>query len=100
MSVDPLLATSIHTTATSPHTVVSLSSTLHSTQPPFIPTLPVLTTSLPSRTTMARFAPLVLLGQVTDLPQNYGQRLPLFYGITEVTARQNIEKITNFIDLE
>ena len=41
-----------------------------------------------------------MLGKLTNLPQNYGKRLALFYGTIEVTARQKIDKITYFRYLE
>lgn len=34
------------------------------------------------------------------LPQNYGQRLPLFDDITDITARKHVDKINYFIFLE
>lgn len=47
-----------------------------------------------------RFSPLVLPGQLVTLPQTYGYRLPLFYGIPRITTQQHIDKIVDFIDLE
>jgi len=35
---------------------------------------------------MARFSPLLLPAQLTALPQNYGQILPLFDGNVEITS--------------
>ena len=49
---------------------------------------------------MARFSPLILPPQITALPQNYGQILPLFDGTTKVTTQQHIVKVIDFIDLE
>lgn len=75
------------------------------------PPLPPLTSSSPSTqpivvpiqlppAVMENFAPLVLPGQLVALPQNYGQRLPLFYGNSEITTRQNVDKLVDFIDIE
>ena len=49
---------------------------------------------------MARFAPLVLLGQLAPLPQGYGQRLPLFDENYETISKKHLVKFTDFIDLE
>jgi len=49
---------------------------------------------------MARFSCLALAGQLTVLPKNYGQRLPLFYGNLEIIAHHHIDKLVDFIDLE
>ena len=49
---------------------------------------------------MAKFSPLILLGQINSLPQVYGQTLPLFDNNSQIAARQHIRKVTDFIDLE
>lgn len=49
---------------------------------------------------MIRCAPLILPIQLAALPQNYGQRLPLFYGSAEITAQQHVDKLVDFISLE
>ena len=49
---------------------------------------------------MAHFGPLVLPGNLADLPQGYGQRIPLFYENSEIIECQHIAKITTFIYLE
>jgi len=49
---------------------------------------------------MARFSPLVLPSQLVALPQNYGQRLPFFYGSSEITTRQHVDKLVDFINLK
>lgn len=48
----------------------------------------------------ARYAPLVLPAQLHDLPLNYGQRLPQYDGIGEFTAKQHVDKVIDFMDLE
>ena len=49
---------------------------------------------------MTRFAPLILPAQLNDLPQGYGQRLPLFDENSPKTTKKDIFKVTDFIDLE
>ena len=49
---------------------------------------------------MAIFSPLVLPPALTNLPQGYGQRLPLFDSTMEVSAQQYVVKIIGFIELE
>jgi len=49
---------------------------------------------------VAQFSPLLLLGQLASLPQNYGQRLPLFYGTSDITTKKHVDKLIDFIDLE
>jgi len=49
---------------------------------------------------MARLAPLLFPTELTALPQNYGQRLPLFDGSAEITTQQHVDKLIVFIDLE
>jgi len=41
-----------------------------------------------------------LPGRLAALPQNHGQRLPLFYGSPEITVPQHVDKLVDFIDLE
>ena len=49
---------------------------------------------------MSIFVPLILPGQLTALPQNYGHRLTLFDGTSEIIAYHHVAKVTDFIDLE
>ena len=48
----------------------------------------------------ARFAPLRLPAVLHDLPQNYSQRISLFDGEGDITAKQHVAKFEDFIDLE
>ena len=80
------------------HTDVSKPSVSFPTQTLSIPSLAIVLKKSPLRTTMARFSPLVLPSQLIDLPHNYW--LPLFDGTIDITTREHINKITNFIDLE
>ena len=48
----------------------------------------------------ARFAPLSLPTLLHDLPQNYSQRISLFDGEGDITAKQHVAKFQNFVDLE
>ena len=48
----------------------------------------------------ARFAPLRLPVVLHDLPQNYSQRISLFDGEGDITAKQHVAKFEYFIDLE
>ena len=58
---------------------------MHTTHPPVFP---------------ARFAPLVLLAILHDLPQNYAQRIRL-YGVEEdITTQQHVDRFSDFVDLE
>ena len=54
----------------------------------------------PPRPMAARFAPLRLPAALHDLPQNYSQRISLFDGEGDVTAKQHVAKFEDFIDLE
>ena len=54
----------------------------------------------PPRPMAARFAPLRLPAALHDLPQNYSQRICLFDGEGDVTAKQHVAKFEDFIDLE
>ena len=47
-----------------------------------------------------RFAPLRLPAVLHDLPQNYSQRISLFDGEGDITAKQHVAKFEDFIDLE
>lgn len=64
-----------------------------------LPTQPIVVPP-PPPAVMAQFAPLILPAQLSALPQNYGQRLPLFYGSAEITAQHHVDKLIDFIDLE
>ena len=84
--------------------IITPSHTTTSSSLPFIPSLhlQVFTPSTPpppDPLVMARFALLILPQQLTALPQNYGQILPLFYGTLEVTSHQHIVKVVDFIYL-
>lgn len=71
-----------------PHTTAPSSSTINPSLPMKSSPLetPFVVTSIqPSATIMASFSPLILLAQLTALPQNYGQIYPFLYGTTEVT---------------
>ena len=48
----------------------------------------------------ARFAPLCFPALLHDLPQNYSQRISLFNGEGDITAKQHVAKFEDFIDLE
>jgi len=48
---------------------------------------------------MARFSPLALPSQFAALPQNYGQKLMLFDGNSEITTQQHVDKLVDFINL-
>ena len=48
----------------------------------------------------ARFAPLRFPVVLHDLPQNYSQRISLFDGEGDITAKQHVAKFEDFIDLE
>ena len=54
----------------------------------------------PPRPMAARFAPLCLPALLHDLPQNYSQRISLFDGEGDITAKQHVAKFEYFIDLE
>ena len=54
----------------------------------------------PPRPMAARFAPLCFPPLLHDLPQNYSQRISLFDGEGDVTAKQHVAKFEDFIDLE
>ena len=54
----------------------------------------------PPRPMAARFAPLCLPTFLHDLPQNYSQRISLFDGEGDITAKQHVAKFEDFIDLE
>ena len=47
-----------------------------------------------------RFAPLDLLAVLHDLPLNYAQRISLYDGEGNVTAKYHVGKFDDFIDLE
>ena len=54
----------------------------------------------PPKPMAARFAPLRLPAALHDLPQNYSQRIYLFDGEGDITAKQHVAKFEDFIDLE
>ena len=54
----------------------------------------------PARPMAARFAPLRFPALLHDLPQNYSQRISLFDGEGDVTAKKHVTKFEDFIDLE
>ena len=54
----------------------------------------------PPRPMAVIFAPLHLPPLLHDLPQNYSQRISLFDGEGDVTAKQHVAKFEDFIDLE
>ena len=54
----------------------------------------------PPRPMEARFAPLHLPAVLHDLPLNYSQRISLFDGEGDITAKQHVAKFEYFIDLE
>ena len=54
----------------------------------------------PPRPMAARFSPLRLPAVLHDLPQNYSQRISLFDGEGDITAKQHVAKFEDFIDLE
>ena len=47
-----------------------------------------------------RFVPFAFPAVLHDLPQNYAQRISLFDGEGNFTARQDMDKFEDFIDLE
>ena len=49
---------------------------------------------------VARFAPLNLPLVLHDLPMNYAQRIALYDGEGNVSARYHVDKFDDFIDLE
>lgn len=65
-----------------------------------LPTQPIVILVRPPPVFVAIFAPLQLPGHLAALPHTYGQRLPLFDGISRVTAHEHIDKMVDFIDLE
>ena len=77
---------------------------LHTSQPPiqnpptFQP-LP-LAPNPPRPMVAARFAPLALRAVLHDLPLNYAQRISLYGGEGNVTAKYHVRKFDDFIDLE
>ena len=48
----------------------------------------------------SRFPPLHLPSLLHDLPQNYSQRISLFDGEGDITAKKHVAKFEDFIDLE
>ena len=48
----------------------------------------------------ARFAPLALPLVLHDLPMNYAQRISLYDGEGNVSARYHVDTFDDFIDLE
>ena len=48
----------------------------------------------------ARFSPLALPTMLHDLPLNYAQRISLYDGEGNVTAKYHVGKFDDFIDLE
>ena len=54
----------------------------------------------PPRPMAARFAPLRLPDVLHDLLLNYSQRISLFDGEGDITAKQHVAKFEDFIDLE
>ena len=67
--------------------------------PPVFQTLP-LVPSPPRPIFAARFSPLALPVVLHDLPLNYAQRISLYDGEGNVTAKYHVEKFDDFIDLE
>ena len=49
---------------------------------------------------VARFSPLALPAVLHDLPLNYAQRISLYDGEENVTAKYQVGKFHEFIDLE
>ena len=47
-----------------------------------------------------KFAPLCFPSLLHDLPQNYSQRISLFDGEGDITAKQHVAKFEDFVDLE
>ena len=47
----------------------------------------------------ARYAPLVLPGQLHDMPQDYQSNIPQFYATTQYIAQQHIKKMTDYFEL-
>lgn len=96
------------TSLSPPHCSTPITSVVYT--PPIITTtqrttfvlpLPSTTSSSSTQTStmVARYAPLNLPAQLNPLPQNFGQRLPQYDGICELTTRQHADKVINFIDL-
>jgi hypothetical protein len=48
----------------------------------------------------ARFAPLALLDQLHDLPQNYIQRIKLYDVEGNALAKKHLDWFNDFVDLE
>ena len=67
--------------------------TSHNTQSSLVPVNP-------PRPMATKFAPLRLPSLLHDLPQNYSQRISLFDGEGDITAKQHVAKFEDFIDLE
>lgn len=49
---------------------------------------------------VVRYAPLVMPAKLHDLPLNYGKRLPQYDGVGEITTKQHVDKVIDFVDLE
>lgn len=47
-----------------------------------------------------RYAPLVLPAQLHDFPLDYDQRLLEYDDTREVTTKQHVDKVSDFVDLE
>ena len=47
----------------------------------------------------ARYAPLVLPQNLHDMPQDYQKNIPLFDGLSQLTARQHITRITDYCEI-
>ena len=54
----------------------------------------------PSQEMDARFAPLALLSQLHDLPQNYVEIIKSILNEGDVTTQQHVDRFMDFIDLE
>ena len=67
--------------------------------PPFVQPAPLAPNPLVPMAA-ARFAPLALPAALHDLPLNYAQRIALYDGEENVSARYHVGKFDDFIDLE
>ena len=47
----------------------------------------------------ARYAPLVLSGQLHNMPQDYQSKIPQFDGNSQYTAQQHVNKMTDYFEL-
>jgi hypothetical protein len=56
--------------------------------------------TIPPRAMVARFAPLILLAQLHDLPQNYSQRIKLYNVEGNVSSKRHLYWFNDFVELE